>query len=83
MIFNELEQTINKLYCYCLKLSGSPWKAEDLVQETLLKIYRLKKQDPGREFTLSFLYKVAKNLLIDGKRKKKDILEVATPLFDL
>ncbi|MCA0149499.1 MULTISPECIES: RNA polymerase sigma factor [Rossellomorea] len=72
MIFDELEQTVNKLYRYCLKLSGSPWQAEDLVQETLLKIYRLKKFDPGREFTFSFLYQVAKNLFIDEKRKKKE-----------
>ncbi|MCR8847939.1 RNA polymerase sigma factor [Rossellomorea sp. SC111] len=74
MIFDDLEHTVNKLYRYCLKLSGSPWQAEDLIQETMLKIYQLKKQDPGREFTFSFLYKVAKNLFIDEKRKKKEFL---------
>lgn len=74
MIFEDLEQTVSKLYRYCLKLSGSSWQAEDLVQDTLLKIYRLKKSDPGREFTFSFLYKVAKNLFIDEKRKKKEFL---------
>lgn len=74
MIFDELEQTVNKLYRYCLKISGSPWQAEDLVQETLLKIYQLKKQDPVREFTFSFLYIAAKNLFIDEKRKRKEFL---------
>ncbi|CAN7513351.1 RNA polymerase sigma factor [Rossellomorea sp. LjRoot5] len=74
MIFDDLEQTVSKLYRYCLKLSGSSWQAEDLIQETMLKIYQLKKQDPGREFTFSFLYKVAKNLFIDEKRKKKEFL---------
>ncbi|WP_308807559.1 RNA polymerase sigma factor [Bacillus sp. MCCB 382] len=74
IIFEELEQTVNKLYRYCLKLSGSHWQAEDLLQETLLKIYHLKKADPDREFTFSFLYKVAKNLFIDEKRKKKEFL---------
>lgn len=74
IIFEELEQTVNKLYRYCLKLSGSHWQAEDLLQETLLKIYRLKKADPDREFTFSFLHKVAKNLFIDEKRKKKEFL---------
>lgn len=74
MIFDDLEHTVNKLYRYCLKLSGSPWQAEDLIQETMLKIYQLKKQDPGREFTFSFLYKVAKNLFMDEKRKKKEFL---------
>jgi RNA polymerase sigma factor (sigma-70 family) len=76
MIFDELEQTVSKLYRYCLKISGNPWQADDLVQETLLKIYRLKKFDPGREFTFSFLYKVAKNLFIDEKRKKKEFLSL-------
>ncbi|PFA63356.1 RNA polymerase subunit sigma-24 [Bacillus sp. AFS015802] len=74
MIFDELEQTITKLYRYCLKITGSPWQAEDLVQETMLKIYRLKKSAPDREYTFSFLYKVAKNLFIDEKRKKKEFL---------
>ncbi|MFI8684904.1 RNA polymerase sigma factor [Rossellomorea sp. NPDC077527] len=72
LIFDELEHTVTKLYRYCLKLTGSTWEAEDLVQETLLKVYPLKKQDPDRAFTFSFLYTVAKNLFIDGKRKKRE-----------
>ncbi len=27
------------LWSYCLKLTGSPWDAEDLVQETMLKAF--------------------------------------------
>ncbi|MHA7138849.1 RNA polymerase sigma factor [Rossellomorea arthrocnemi] len=74
LIFEELENTILKLYKYCVKLSGSTPEAEDLVQETLLKTYRLKKSDPERDFSMSYLYTIAKNLFIDGKRKRKEVL---------
>lgn len=67
----NLEIQIHKLYKYCLKLSGSPWVAEDLVQETMLKVFLLKQKEPHREFTHSFLCTVARNLLIDDRRKQK------------
>ncbi|GGP15573.1 RNA polymerase sigma factor [Oceanobacillus neutriphilus] len=71
MIFKDLKHEINKLYKYCLKLSASPWQAEDLVQETMLKTFQLKKLEPERAFTFSFLCTVAKNLYIDEKRKNR------------
>ncbi|MGM7684201.1 RNA polymerase sigma factor [Cytobacillus sp. Hm23] len=71
MVFDNLALTITKLYKYCLKLTGSTWMAEDLVQETLLKVYRLRDSEPNREITYAFLYTVAKNLFIDEKRKKE------------
>jgi RNA polymerase sigma factor (sigma-70 family) len=73
MIFENLDKTIPRLYRYCLKLTGSRWTAEDLTQDTMIKIYSLKKTAPHREFSISFLYAVAKNLLIDEVRKKKDV----------
>ncbi|MBA2174808.1 RNA polymerase sigma factor [Halobacillus locisalis] len=74
MVFEDLEIEIKKLYKYCLKLSGSTWVAEDLVQETMLKVYRLKKTEPNREFNFSFLCTVAKNLFLDEKRKSKEVI---------
>ncbi|MFC7784117.1 RNA polymerase sigma factor [Rossellomorea sp. GCM10028870] len=74
MIFEELETTILKLYKYCVKLSASTPEAEDLVQETLLKTYKLKKSEPERDLSMSFLYTIAKNLFIDGKRKRNGLV---------
>ncbi|WP_338083081.1 RNA polymerase sigma factor [Bacillus tianshenii] len=71
LVFDNLEETIQKLYKYCLKLSRSSWGAEDLVQETMMKAYKLSKENPDRTLTYSFLYKMAKNLFIDGQRKYK------------
>ncbi|QFT87921.1 ECF RNA polymerase sigma factor SigL [Bacillus sp. THAF10] len=73
MVFENLEETVQKLYKYCLKLSGSSWRAEDLVQETMLKVYKLSKDDPKRPLTYSFLYTIAKNLFLDEQRKARRI----------
>ncbi|MGD7022306.1 RNA polymerase sigma factor [Rossellomorea vietnamensis] len=48
------------------------WQAEDWVQETLLKVYKIKSSEPGRVLTISFLYTTAKNLFIDEKRRRRD-----------
>jgi RNA polymerase sigma factor (sigma-70 family) len=71
VIFDNLNKSTTLLYRYCLKLTGSKWTAEDLTQETILKVYSFKKANPLREFSISFLYAVAKNLFIDEVRKKK------------
>lgn len=72
MIDANIEVTIKKLYNYCLKLSGSTWLAEDLVQESMIKVYRLNKEEPERELTLSFMYTVARNLFIDEMRRSRE-----------
>ncbi|WP_010096060.1 RNA polymerase sigma factor [Ornithinibacillus scapharcae] len=72
MVFEVLETEINKLYKYCLMLTGSPWTAEDLVQETMLKVYKIKKTNPNKEIAYSYLCTVAKNHFIDEKRKYKE-----------
>ena len=81
MVFENLEQEIHKLYKYCLKLSGSPWIAEDLVQVTMLKVYKIKKSNPERSFTFSFLCTVAKNHFIDEKRKIKETISFDEDLY--
>lgn len=81
MVFENLEVEIKKLYKYCQKLSGSPWTAEDLVQETMIKVYKIKKADPDREFNFSFLCTVAKNLFIDEKRKSKILIHFNEEFF--
>lgn len=67
----NLEEMIHPLYNYCLKLSHSPWVAEELVQETMFKIVRMKKAEPDKIFTFAYLCTVAKNHFIDEKRREK------------
>ncbi|RPF54308.1 RNA polymerase sigma factor [Aquisalibacillus elongatus] len=69
----NLETVTHKLYNYCLQLTNSKWHAEDLVQDTLYKYIKLKKEEPHREFNLTYLYTMARNLMIDEKRKTKEV----------
>lgn len=81
MLSEELEIEIKKLYRYCLKLSGSPWTAEDLVQETMLKILKIKKLEPNKEFTFSYICTMARNRYIDEKRKYKESIPFNEELY--
>ncbi|HAM79730.1 RNA polymerase sigma factor [Ornithinibacillus bavariensis] len=76
MNINELriESIINKLYHYCLTLTTSKWHAEDLVQETLIKVLLLKQKEPNRDMNLTFLYTIARNLFMDEKRREPLLL---------
>jgi RNA polymerase sigma-70 factor, ECF subfamily len=59
----------NRLYRYLLRLSANPTVAEDLFQETWLKvIMRIHRYDERRPFE-PWLFSVARNLAIDHLRK--------------
>lgn len=70
--FNKLVAPYRKdLYRFCRSLTSSPWDAEDLAQETLLKVYgRLGDTHFGIENPRSYLFKTASNLWIDWCRRK-------------
>lgn len=55
---------------YVFKLVGDKESAKDITQETYAKVIEL---DPNQEINRSFLYKVARNLVIDESRKSKKI----------
>ncbi|TMV49024.1 RNA polymerase sigma factor [Paenibacillus mesophilus] len=68
----------SQLWHYCRKLTGSPWDAEDLLQDTLLKSFASlsalsHRQQPLQ--TKSFLFRVATNHWIDQCRRMKVKLE--------
>ncbi|PYI50571.1 RNA polymerase sigma factor [Paenibacillus flagellatus] len=64
----------SELWHYCKKLTGSPWDAEDLLQDTLLKSFASLSALSHREQPLqakSFLFRVATNHWIDQCRRMK------------
>ncbi|MFB5089350.1 sigma-70 family RNA polymerase sigma factor [Psychrobacillus sp. PGGUH221] len=77
----QLEDFTDKLYRYCLTLTNNKWEAEDLVQETFIKCYKVSQRDSERDLNLSFLYKTARNHFIDSKRKKSAFLIDETEIF--
>jgi len=62
---------IEEIQRYCIYLAGSKWEAEDLMQETMLRIYKAIKQEPDRSISKAFVRRVVKNAWIDIHRKKQ------------
>jgi RNA polymerase sigma-70 factor (ECF subfamily) len=66
----ELEQHRKELTGYCYRMLGSPFEAEDAVQETLLRAWRGFGEFEGRASVRSWLYRIATNVCVDMARSR-------------
>lgn len=70
--FNEsYEQFSDAIFRYCLYKTFNRQKALDLTQDTFIKTWEHLSKGKKVENLKAFLYKVAGNLVIDNRRKKK------------
>ncbi|CAM3372912.1 MULTISPECIES: RNA polymerase sigma factor [Paenibacillus] len=65
-----------KLHQYCLHVTGERWEAEDLLQETMIKVMRAVEIKPDRPITNAYLYRIASNAWKDRLRKEKSVKSV-------
>ncbi|QHW31721.1 RNA polymerase sigma factor [Paenibacillus rhizovicinus] len=71
-LFEQLRlQYESDLRSYCRMLTGTPWDAEDLYQETMLKSLRANAAFLSHLAPRAFLFRVASNAWLDVCRKRK------------
>jgi len=66
-----IEQYQQRLYRYLLFLTGNPALAEDLFQETWVRVLERGHQYNAKNRFESWLFTIARNLVIDASRRKR------------
>ncbi len=68
--FNELREPV---YCYLLTICRNPEEAEELTQETFLRLFH--ELSAGRQVdnTRAWIFRVAHNLAISSKRRRREL----------
>jgi len=67
---SEYERLRRELTGYCYRMLGSPFDAEDAVQDTMMRAWREHHHFEGRSSVRTWLYRIATNVCIDMLRSR-------------
>src|SRR5690349_281698 len=73
------QQYADPLRRYAFRLTSNHTRAEDVVQETLLRAWRHLLSSEGDPPLQSWLFTVARNIVIDGRRSARFRYEICSP----
>ncbi|GAA0338256.1 hypothetical protein GCM10008967_30650 [Bacillus carboniphilus] len=68
---NKISPFYKDIQRYCYNMTSTQWEGEDLLQETLIKIYLAIKKQPDKSLSKRYFYLIAKNTWIDQNRRKR------------
>ena len=72
----------DKLFHLAYRMLSNRHEAEDVVQETFLRVFRnMEKYDPNQKFS-TWIYRIATNLCIDRLRRKKPSFSLDAEIND-
>ena len=78
----ELEAHRGELTGYCYRMLGSPFEAEDAVQETFLRAWRGADRFEGRAKLRTWLYRIASNVcfdMLDSSQRRARPMDLSGP----